>query len=124
MYPRDILVGLWQLTTRFHRECLPNYLKLTQTAALLLAHMKRGLSCPNKICVLKCNRLYVQTQNMLLKVQTESRKDRTPDFQFLHSDSRSEIEVEERERHLLCIFKDSSVKLGENKALHCSMNVS
>ena len=81
-YPRDSLWRLWALISKYHSEDFPNLLILAQLATMLAVHTagcERGFSSQNLILTPHRNRLTVDHQEELLKVNLGPKR---PDFPF------------------------------------------
>ena len=73
-YPRDKLSGLWKLIYMYHRDSVPNLIKLANLALIMpyqTADCERGFSCQNAIKCSKRNRLKAESLNTLMTIKIE-----------------------------------------------------
>ena len=76
-YPRDRLSGLWKLIFLYHRESVPNLIKLANLALIMpyqTADCERGFSCQNAIKSSKRSQLKADSLNSLMTIKIEGGK--------------------------------------------------
>ena len=73
-YPRDSMKVLWKLLFDFHKEVLPNMIKLANLALIMpyqTADCERGFSAQNGIKTARRNRLGKVNLNILMTIKCE-----------------------------------------------------